>query len=681
MTRREAAPPRAARRFRRGRMVWSLRTKITLLTGAVALVLCSCVALASMSYAYRDLRNTLQRQQDSVVRIVAEQTDHLIEERIAVLMHIAPQLDGLMGLPQGELAAFVKQRLPVPATFNDFFIATAQGMLTYSSLPNRRVPYSILDREYFARVSRTLQPVVSEPIHSRSNGAAGVLVVAPVLGKDHALQGALGGWLNLQESNFLVEIGHNRLGETGFYCLVSSHDRVYIQHPLPSMVMRRPALPAPREDCGLGARTSGIEFLDPVQPVVSRWQLSTTGWTLLAVTPAAEAFSTLREMQRRLVALSAGALLLAALLIWLAVHWLLRPLTVLHYVVRASADDPAAYARLDAGGRDEIAGLAREFRQLMSAVQAGGDRIRQNEARLRTVADNLPMVVAFVDTAERYTFVNAAFMRLHGLAEEAILGRTAGQILGAATYARIAPFLHQAMAGKTVTFEIESLESELRFLEIRYQPERNLADGTVLGVHIYAQDITARKLEAIELAHISQRDHLTQLYNRRGFENRLRSAMARTRVTDEPMALLFIDLDRFKDVNDNHGHHAGDRLLQDFSRRLQQCVRKSDTVARLGGDEFAAILEGIGHAKNAAAVAITILEATSATYRLDGGPQLNVRASIGVAVYFGEPADETALMRAADEQLYRAKEQGRARFSIAGAAGAAAASALARPAF
>jgi diguanylate cyclase (GGDEF)-like protein len=129
------------------------------------------------------------------------------------------------------------------------------------------------------------------------------------------------------------------------------------------------------------------------------------------------------------------------------------------------------------------------------------------------------------------------------------------------------------------------------------------------------------------------------------------------------MALLYLDMDRFKAVNDIHGHATGDLLLQAFALRLRRCVRESDHVARIGGDEFAVVLEDIGTPATAQRIASAILESVGRQFYFDG-ILADVDVSIGVALYRGAQMSEEALMRQADVLLYRAKALGRGRYEI-----------------
>lgn len=642
----------------------TLKARITLITTALAAVLGAGIVTGSLYYAHRDLQEALQIQQDSNVKLSVDQLDAAIEDRVVLLAHLAPQLrDDLAGpldaAARARLLGVLQRGIPLPAAFNAVFLANAQGTTVLAS----GVPLDIGDRPYFLEAARTLAPVISAPIQSRANGMSGVIVAVPVLSASKEFLGIAGGWLDLSTSNFLVEISHNRLGASGFYCLVSAGPQpVYVQHPDPARA-HAPAH-ATGDTCGVADKDGPLEFLLPSRPVIARRLMSTTGWELVAVLPAPEAFAPLHHMQQRFLLLSLGALAVVAALLWLAVRRLLTPLSHLHHVVRDSAADLSAFERLPERLRaDEIGDLSRAFVKLMHDVRERRHQLDRSERRLRAVTDTLPSLLAFIDTDERYVFNNLAYERLLGVPVAELRGKTVREVLGEARYARTRPYLQRALAGTAVTFEAEEHEPEYRCMEISFRPEWTLDGRGVAGVHSHAQDITQRKLETMRLSHISRTDHLTQLLNRGAFETQLQAAMTRSRETGRLMALLFLDMDRFKAVNDIHGHATGDLLLRAFARRVRRCVRESDVVARLGGDEFAVILEDIGEPANAGRVAQAILGAVGRPFDI-GGVAADVDVSIGIALYRGGPQQDDELLRQADALLYRAKDAGRGRYEI-----------------
>lgn len=177
------------------------------------------------------------------------------------------------------------------------------------------------------------------------------------------------------------------------------------------------------------------------------------------------------------------------------------------------------------------------------------------------------------------------------------------------------------------------------------------------------QDITDLKRAEERLAHLAQHDALTDLPNRLLFTDRLNVALARAQRIGKPLALLFLDLDRFKNVNDVLGHEQGDRLLVEAAARLKSCVRASDTVSRHGGDEFLVLLADIESAQDAVRVSQKLIEAVSRPYEL-GGAEFVLTSSIGIAYHPENGADAETLMRNADAAMYVAKQGGRNRYQF-----------------
>ncbi|HYI15011.1 MAG TPA: EAL domain-containing protein, partial [Thermomicrobiales bacterium] len=176
-------------------------------------------------------------------------------------------------------------------------------------------------------------------------------------------------------------------------------------------------------------------------------------------------------------------------------------------------------------------------------------------------------------------------------------------------------------------------------------------------------DITDRKRFEQQLLHQAFHDRLTGLPNRALFMDRLDHALARRPREDETIAVIFIDLDNFKVINDSLGHRAGDQLLQTMTARLQTCVREGDTVARLGGDEFTVLLEHITNITDAILVAQRIAEQSLTLYTI-GDREVSVTASIGIALPGDENESADDLLRNADIAMYEAKRRGKARYEV-----------------
>lgn len=208
-----------------------------------------------------------------------------------------------------------------------------------------------------------------------------------------------------------------------------------------------------------------------------------------------------------------------------------------------------------------------------------------------------------------------------------------------------------------VEFRMLTSSGEFRWVENHYMPLLDKA-GRVVEVEGLLSDITERKAAEEKITRLARTDALTGLANRSTFTERLRELFAASRRGALAFAVLYLDLDRFKDVNDTLGHPIGDRLLVETGERMQRCVRETDLVARIGGDEFAVLQTDLNDPADAGALAAKIRTAIAEVIRLNGN-ELHMTASIGIALYEADTAAPDDLLAQADLALYRAKEEGR----------------------
>ncbi|GAP33771.1 sensor domain-containing diguanylate cyclase [Piscinibacter sakaiensis] len=313
----------------------------------------------------------------------------------------------------------------------------------------------------------------------------------------------------------------------------------------------------------------------------------------------------------------------------------------------------------DRGPDGEVRGYFGIGVDITDATAAREALLRQS-ATLRSVTEAIPALVAVIGADLRYRFVNSAFERWFGRDRGEIVDQPTRSILGDEESDASRPWALRALAGETVSFErADGHGPTVRHLAITYIPLR-LPDGSVDGFVSVAQDISSHKREENRLLQLSRRDPLTGLLNRAGFEDWLGRLLQRDGAGAH-LALLYLDLDHFKPVNDQHGHAVGDEVLRMFAQRVAKIVRPSDAVARLGGDEFAIALAGVRHPVDTQRVADQVIAAARAPFNVDG---LRLRIGTSVGLAHGAPdGDWRGLVARADAMLYRAKAEGRGRLA------------------
>jgi diguanylate cyclase (GGDEF)-like protein/PAS domain S-box-containing protein len=313
---------------------------------------------------------------------------------------------------------------------------------------------------------------------------------------------------------------------------------------------------------------------------------------------------------------------------------------------------------LRSGGNWIIAAISRDIRERIEAQQA----LRDSEARFRQTFELAGSGIAHVDLDGHFLRVNRSLCAILGYASEELVGRTVRELSHPEDLNTTADGRARVRSG-----ELESARFQKRYL--RKDGATVWVDLTIALVRdgegrplyeIAVFDDDTERVQAEErIQRLAHHDSLTGLPNRLLFNDRLLQAISLAKRDAGQVALLYLDLDGFKPVNDALGHAAGDELLQGVAARIRRLLRDSDTVARIGGDEFTVILPGIGGREEAEAVAGKITAAVAAPYQLGGKKQsVNVGTSIGVAVYPADGLDADALIKAADAAMYSVKQAG-----------------------
>ena len=286
------------------------------------------------------------------------------------------------------------------------------------------------------------------------------------------------------------------------------------------------------------------------------------------------------------------------------------------------------------------------------------------EARYASLIKNASDVIMIVDVDGRLRFGSPAAERTFGIPPDDLVGRNLLDLWSESNRERLATFLAEleATRGRTVgPFEVV-VDTEERRSTLECVGSNLLDDPAIAGLALNFRDVSERKALEEQLRQLAFHDPLTLLANRSLFRNRVEHALTLAHRSRQLVAVMFLDLDNFKNVNDSLGHAAGDRLLQAAAQRLVKSTRPSDTVARLGGDEFAILLEGITTTGDVERIAAAITQSFNSPLLFDGG-ETPMSASVGVA--FSQPDNDTdQLLRNADIAMYKAKAAGKGRFVV-----------------
>lgn len=303
--------------------------------------------------------------------------------------------------------------------------------------------------------------------------------------------------------------------------------------------------------------------------------------------------------------------------------------------------------------------------QYFSRFLHRGRSVDADSQRYKSLFEQNPDAVFSLDPDGRFVSANPASLRLVRMPAYQLLHAEFDHLVVPEDRQRAREDFALALSGDARNCDIAIHNADGQRLELSVALVPMIVEGQIAGVFGVARDMTERKQSEQQLAYMAQYDTLTGLPNRALFNAELARAIAHARRHGTLVGVLFIDLDKFKEINDRHGHAAGDWALKLVAQRLKNCLREEDIVARLGGDEFTVVIENIGDIQYAEAAARKILQACTEPIEIDGSQQA-VSTSIGIAAYPTDGASLDEVLRCADLAMYCAKK-GRNNYQLYGA--------------
>jgi diguanylate cyclase (GGDEF)-like protein/PAS domain S-box-containing protein len=339
-------------------------------------------------------------------------------------------------------------------------------------------------------------------------------------------------------------------------------------------------------------------------------------------------------------------------------------------VISGTIGEDTAVATMRAGAHDyllknNLARLVPALRRELGEARGRAKRrqaeaaLRDSEKKLRLITENVGDLIVILDTEGRRLYASKSYKALLG-ESKALEGTNSFDAVHPEDRARIQQVFLDTVAtgvGQQTQFRFMPKNGNARHIESQSTAIHDVS-GQVSQVLVVSRDITERKCAEARIQYLAHHDALTGLPNRILLQDLIGKAMAQAERDRVFLALLFIDLDRFKTINDSLGHAVGDGLLEQVAVRLRACARKSDILARLGGDEFLLTLVGVKQAEDASRVAEKILKALAQPFTVNGRV-LNTSCSIGISIYPVDGKDVETLMKNADMAMYHAKEYGR----------------------
>jgi diguanylate cyclase (GGDEF)-like protein/PAS domain S-box-containing protein len=646
-----------------------LGTKTSLTTFILILTISVILSATALYFQQEALQSAAFNGVDSMARTSALMISRMAadarKDAEAIAATIPPLAD------RASVVKHLKKMYEVFGIDNGIFVLDAQGVFyaDYPSHPDLH-GHSFAFRDYYLRTVEEGRGVVGDPYISKRTGAMVVTVTAPVFDERQRLRAIVACSYDLLGTNALGTVRRQQFGRTG-YLFMFDHDRKMILHPDTDRLLKRDIPPGANrlldaalegfQGAGRTVNSRGVEMLAAFR------QVPGMPWIVAVQIPANEAFETLHTSGRVFFGIALVSFAFVLLVGLYTIRRITRPLNTLRQAAIAVSGELQGTARetdvnrLLAGARtnDEIGTVAAAFERLVEHQRANVGMLTQAAAEWEHTFDSVSEALFVLDTAGAVLRMNRAASDWFRISASSATGRPVKDILfGSSEPGFDLPVADEldAERAKVWTSGLPHREGVYEFSATPLQRK-----GTAAGMILIIRDFTDHARKEEDIRKMATSDALTGLPNRTLLTDRLHLALAASIRRQCGVAVLFLDLDHFKQVNDTYGHAVGDELLKAVAARLGSVLRRNDTVARLGGDEFVVVLAEISRPEDAAAVASKIVLSIQEPFSI-AGHTLTIGTSIGIALSPRDGSDERMLLKHADAAMYSAKKEGRGTF-------------------
>lgn len=667
-------------------IISSIKIRVTALTIVIFIIGIWILSYNISQKLQSDITKQISEQQLSTTTLLANQINNDLVERQQTLENLAEKIGQIGFNNRAQLQSFLDDRFIIRRDYNvGASIFDFDGNVI-ASVPSKfkRIGINYRDRAFIATALDQGKPTISEILVGKvlQHHAFGIAV--PIRNSQGKVIGALAGGIDLTKPNFLDKIAQNRFGKTGYFLLEDQKTRIIITSTDKRRVLQQQLPPGTNrlidrhlqgfEESGISVNAFGVEVL------ASAKRIPMADWIMVVAIPTAEAFAPIKEMQARIMKIALLLTVVLGAIIW----WLIwRELSPIFSTIKKLA----ILSRLETHNvlvpetkHGEIDDLIKAFNLLLMALQERENALEESEFRWKFAIEGTGDGLWDWNISNNTVYFSKTWKSMLGYSEGEISDNLSEweRLVHPDDLTDTMNAVKKHLDGKTPAYI-----NEHRLLckdgSYKWILDRGLVVSRdeqgkplrAIGTHT---DITERKQMEEIIRQQALYDPLTKLPNRRLLVDRLRQAMSTSKRTNNHGALLFLDLDNFKPLNDTHGHEAGDLLLIEVANRIKHCIRETDTVARMGGDEFVVVLAQLDtdskiskqQAKKLAEKIRTELAKVYAfEIKNEDGTHLSIEhhctASIGVTLFIDERAFIEDILRNADDAMYQAKNAGRNR--------------------
>ena len=548
------------------------------------------------------------------------------------------------------------------------FLFTANGieLAERPYRPNRRGMDASF-RPYMKATIVAQRSVISDPFVTNVGDDNMVMVLTtPVFGKDGGFIAILTGSIGLTNPGMLGNIAKTVIGKTGYLFVVTADGKL-IMHPDRKRLSQLAFAPGtnPLFDRALNGFEGTGESIgaDGREVFVTYKRVPSSNWIVAAVYPKDEAFAAINQLIWRLVAFLLVACVFVVACVWLLTRLTMRPLESLtRHLARYT--DPQERLTPLAGdpdrGSGELRALTIAFNRLTGRLREREDALIETMRSYQLITENSTDLITKHLPDGTITFASPVAQSVLGAEPSALVGHSLLELAHPEDYEVLRVALGVAVQDRsppTVVYRARHVDQHYVWFETTLQLMKGASGQETPEILCISRDVSERKRMDDRLHDLARTDHLTNIPNRVLLAERFAGGLAQARREGLHLAMLMVDVDRFKNINDSLGHGTGDALLKVVATRLRSCIRECDTLARWGGDEFAVLLPGLHDAEMAVAVAQRCLAAIKQPLVLEG-QTLHVTASIGISISTDSKPDAEMLLRDADVAMYRAKARG-----------------------